>query len=221
MRRRELTRKATKHEHAALTLAAKAGIAVVETRPIPFARGVALAIKRFDRSEGRRWHALSANVALKAAGVELSYPNLAQLLRRRGDVDTHRAQMHQLFRRMVFNILIDNTDDHEKNHVLLVSQAQQYALAPAFDVLPMGQSLGYQAMTVGAQGAESSIENALSAAGQYWLTPQAAKAEVSRVVEVVNAWREHFMAAGVPAASVEELAQHIDRPFLLRQRLGQ
>ncbi len=208
-------------EHASLTLAAKAGIAVVETRPIPFARGVALAIKRFDRSEGRRWHALSANVALKAAGVELSYPNLAQLLRRRGDVDTHRAQMHELFRRMVFNILIDNTDDHEKNHVLLVSQAQQYALAPAFDVLPMGQSLGYQAMTVGTQGAESSIENALSAAGQYWLTPQAAKAEVNRVVEVVNAWREHFLAADVPAASVEELAQHIDRPFLLRQRLGQ
>ena len=126
-------------------------------------------------------------MALKAAGVELSYPNLAQLLRRRGDVDTHRAQMHELFRRMVFNILIDNTDDHEKNHVLLVSQAQQYALAPAFDVLPMGQSLGYQAMTVGTQGAESSIENALSAAGQYWLTPQAAKAEVNRVVEVVNA----------------------------------
>ncbi len=80
---------------------------MVETRPIPFARGVALAIKRFDRSEGRRWHALSANVALKAAGVELSYPNLAQLLRRRGDVETHRAQMHELFRRMVFNILFD------------------------------------------------------------------------------------------------------------------
>lgn len=51
--------------------------------------------------------------------------------------------------------------------------------------------------------------------------PQAAKAEVNRVVDVVNAWREHFLAAGVPAASVEELAQHIDRPFLLRQRLGQ
>lgn len=208
-------------EHASLTLAAKAGITVVETRPIPFARGVALAIKRFDRTPGQRLHALSANVALRAAGVELSYPNLAQLLRRRGDVETHRAQMHELFRRLVFNILIDNTDDHEKNHVLLVSPAQQYALAPAFDVLPMAQSLGYQAMAVGAQGAESSIENALSAAGQYWLTPQAAKAEIHRVAEVVNGWREHFLAAGVPSSSIEELAQHIDRPFLLQQRSGQ
>lgn len=75
-------------------------------------------------------------------------------------------------------------------------------------------------MTVGAHGAESSLENALSAAGQFGLTPQAANAEIQRVVEVVNAWREHFLAAGVPPASVEELAQHIDRPFLLRQRRG-
>lgn len=71
--------------------------------------------------------ALSAH----AAAVELSYPNLAQLLRRRGDVEIHRSQMHELFRRLVFNILIDNTDDHEKTHVLLISQTQQYVLAPA------------------------------------------------------------------------------------------
>jgi len=92
-----------------------------------FARGVALAIRRFDRAQGRRLPALSAH----AAAVELSYPNLAQLLRRRGDVEIHRSQMHELFRRLVFNILIDNTDDHEKTHVLLISQTQQYVLAPA------------------------------------------------------------------------------------------
>lgn len=129
--------------------------------------------------------------------------------------------MHALFRRLVFNILIDNTDDHEKNHVLLVGQTQQYVLAPAFDVLPMAHSLGYQATAVGERGAESSIENALSAAGQYWLTPAAAMAEAHRVAAVVDAWREHFLAAGVPASSVEELGQHIDRPLLLRQRSGQ
>ena len=72
--------------------------------------------------------------------------------------------MREFFRRLVFNILIDNTDDHEKNHVLLVTANQHYALAPAFDVLPIGQSLGYQALVVGNQGAESSIENALGKA---------------------------------------------------------
>lgn len=46
-----------------------------------------------------------------AIAAALASPELAQLPRRRGDVATHRAQMHELFRRMVFNILIDNTDD--------------------------------------------------------------------------------------------------------------
>ena len=205
-------------EHAAMTLAASAGITVAETRTIPFAKGVALAVRRFDRAAGRRLHALSANVALKAAGVEISYPNLALLLRRRGSTDIHRAQMRELFRRLVFNILIDNTDDHEKNHVVLVREDQQYLLAPAFDVLPTGQALGYQAMTVGLQGAVSTIENALSAATQYWLTQRDGLAEARQVARVVEGWRPHFAAQGVPEATLEELAQHIDRPFLQDQR---
>ncbi|MBD5801474.1 putative DNA-binding transcriptional regulator [Azoarcus sp. Aa7] len=205
-------------EHAAMTLAAKAGVTVAETRPVSFGNGVAVAIRRFDREAGRRLHALSANVALKAAGVELSYPNLALLLRRRGATDINRTQMHELFRRLVFNILIDNTDDHEKNHVLLVRADHQYVLAPAFDVLPIGQSLGYQAMVVGTRGAESSVENALTAAAQYWLTPQGALAEARRVARAVDAWRAHFAAEGVSDAVIDELVLHIDRPFLLEQR---
>ena len=67
------------------------------------------------------------------------------------------AHMRELFRRMVFNILIDNTDDHEKNHALLVTDAQQYELSPAYDVLPSGQALGFQQMRVGEQEADSTL----------------------------------------------------------------
>ena len=205
-------------EHAAMTLAAKAGITVAETRPIRLNNAVAVAVRRFDRAPDQRHHALSANVALRAAGVEASYPNLALLLRRRGDSGLHRAQMHELFRRLIFNILIDNTDDHEKNHALLAGENQQYTLSPAFDVLPIAQSLGYQAMVVGEHGAESTLANALTAAAHYWLNPDAARAEVCRVVEVVKGWRAHFVAAGVPDPVIDELARHINRPFLLHQR---
>lgn len=144
-------------EHAAMTLASRAGIRSATTMPIRLVDGHAVAIKRFDRQRGRRLHALSANVALKAAAERLGYPELAQLLRRRGVVagGVNAAQMRELFRRMVFNILIDNTDDHEKNHVLLVDDAQQYELSPAFDVLPSGQALGYQQMRVGTREADS------------------------------------------------------------------
>lgn len=208
-------------EHAAMTLAHKAGIAVAQTRPISMASGAAVAVKRFDRTaNGSRLHALSANVALKAAGVELSYPNLAQLLRRKGATDgnLHRRQMHELFRRLVFNILIDNTDDHEKNHVLLVDDAQHYVLAPAFDVLPTAQSLGYQAMRVGERGAESSVDNALSRSQDYWLSRPDAVAAARGVAQAVDGWRPHFAEAGLSANEIEELGRHLDRPWLREQR---
>ena len=86
--------------------------------------------------------------------------------------------MRELFRRMAFNILIDNTDDHEKNHALLVNDAAEYELSPAYDVLPSGQALGYQQLRVGENGADSTLDNALTMCRQFGLEPTAARREV-------------------------------------------
>jgi serine/threonine-protein kinase HipA len=207
-------------EHATMTLAARADIRVAPTRAIRLTHGHALAVRRFDRERGQRLHALSANVALKAAGETLGYPELAQLLRRRGSVegDRNTIQMRELFRRMVFNILIDNTDDHEKNHALLVTDAQSYELSPAYDVVPSAQGLGYQQLRVGVDAGDSSLDNALSMSAQFGLKRAAAQAELRSVAAVVAAWREHFASLGVSASDIELLGEHIDRPFLREQR---
>jgi serine/threonine-protein kinase HipA len=207
-------------EHASMTLSNAAGIRAAETSAIRLVDGHAVAIKRFDRLGKRRVHALSANVALKAAGEELGYPELAQLLRRRGVVErgVNLQQMHELFRRMVFNILLDNTDDHEKNHVLLVDDAQSYQLAPAFDVLPAGQALGYQQMRVGVDHADSTLANAMSMCTSFGLKRDAAAREVRRVIAVVERWQKHFRSCGVTARDIELLAEQIDRAFLASQR---
>ena len=207
-------------EHATMTLAERAEIVVARTLPIRLMDGHAVAIQRFDRAGGRRRHALSANVALKAAGEALGYPELAQLLRRRGVVagDRNAQQMRELFRRMVFNILIDNTDDHEKNHALLVDDAVNYELSPAYDVLPSGQALGYQQMRVGQDEADSTLSNALSMCSQFGLKRAAAQEEVRKVAGVVAGWRRHFSDAGVTGGDLELLAEQIDRPFLREQR---
>jgi serine/threonine-protein kinase HipA len=213
-------------EHACMTLAARADIRVAPTRPIRLVDGHAVAVLRFDRqgdgAGARRIHAQSAHVALRAEGSPLGYPELAQLLRRRSPVQQgiDRAQMRELFRRMVFNILIDNTDDHEKNHVLLMDDAQHLVLAPAFDVLPAGQGLGYQQMRVGRDGADSTIENACSEAPLFGLSADEARAEASRVARVCGEWKSHFEHSGVGSADIEYLAQFIDRDFLLAQRSG-
>jgi len=211
-------------EHASMTLAARADIRCAPTRPIRMVDGHAVAVLRFDRqgsgASARRLHAQSAHVALRGEGSPMGYPELAQLLRRRAPVQQGmaKAQMRELFRRMVFNILMDNTDDHEKNHVLLMDDAQHLVLAPAFDVLPAGQGLGTQQMRVGRDGADSTIENACSEAALFGLSAGEARAEAARVADVCDQWKSHFERAGVGSVDVEYLSQFIDRDFLLAQR---
>lgn len=210
-------------EHACMTLAAHAGIDVCETRPISYQHGStirhAVAVRRFDRMAHQRLHAVSAHVALRAAGVDYGYPELALLLRRRGDAAHIRANGEQVFRRMVFNIVMDNTDDHEKNHALLYVN-NVYVLAPAFDVLPTAQGLGYQSIRVGQVGAASTLDNAISEHKSFSMTLVRAKELVSEVVRVAHAWQVHFAKAGVSAQDVAVLAQAIDRPFLQSQRMA-
>ncbi|MBH1988725.1 MAG: HipA domain-containing protein [Myxococcaceae bacterium] len=201
-------------EHASMTLAEQAKIRIAETRAIPTHLGHVLAIKRFDRYKEQRLHVLSAHVALRAAGETYGYPELALLLRRKGEA----ADIQELFRRMVFNILMDNTDDHEKNHALLVRKSGQYSLSPAYDVLPSGQALGFQQMRVGQDGADSTIDNALSEAQFFGLTRSEAVSEVKRVVRVVNTWKEHFKNVGVSGRDIEQTAEQVERPFLIEQR---
>ncbi len=205
-------------EHAAMTLAAKAGIDVCETMPVKLHDGHAVAVRRFDRLGMLRVHALSAQVALRAAGQAYGYPELALLLRRRGEADDIAQQGEQLFRRMVFNILIDNTDDHEKNHALIVNAAQRYRLSPAFDVLPAGQAMGYQQMRVGRDAADSTIDNALSEHRAFALTLAQAQEVAAEVARVVSGWRTHFRNRGVAKGDLQLLSEQIDRPFLREQR---
>ena len=207
-------------EHATMTLAGTAKINAAQTRAVRLTDGHAVAIRRFDRKAGQRLHSLTAHVALRAAAVPYGYPELAQLLRRRGviDRDAYVSDMRELFRRMVFNILIDNTDDHEKNHALLMTDAQQYALAPAYDVLPSGQALGFQQMRVGAAEADSTIDNALSMSRMFGLDANQAVKEVRAVARVVDKWQAHFKSERVSRHDIDLYAQQIDRPFLKDQR---
>ena len=217
-------------EHATMTLAERAGIVVAETRVIHLVGENAIAVQRFDRHQGVRIHSICAGTAIRAATAsgrepEMGYPELARILRRVGIAqdDINQRDARELFRRMVFNILMDNTDDHEKNHALLVVSPQEYGrlkLAPAYDVLPTNSGQGYQEFICGAQGRDSTLDNAMSQCQAFGLTPEKAAAEVATVIDVVNTWQEHFARAGVTERDIESLAERIDGEELLAQRTG-
>jgi serine/threonine-protein kinase HipA len=207
-------------EHATMTLAAKARINVAQTRRLALRGEHAVAIKRFDRIGSQRLHCISAGTALRALTIpgqvpDFSYPNLAQLLRRNGVTqgNQHNSEMREVFRRMVFNILIDNTDDHEKNHALLLSTTNQHGnmrLAPAYDVLPTNSGQGRQEFGVGKDGHDSTIKNAFSQHTLFGLSANDANIEIDNVILCVKGWREHFLECGVSTADVESLEQWID-----------
>ena len=215
-------------EHASMTLASLAGIKVAETRVVALVGENALAVRRFDRTGAMRIHCISAGTALRAESVagqapELGYPSLAQLLRRTGVADDglNLLDMQELFRRMVFNILIDNTDDHEKNHALLVvapARQGKYRLAPAYDVLTTNSGQGTQEFVVGIDQRDSTLSNAMSQCELFGYSPAQAAAEVERVIQVIDGWRTHFAACGVSAADLASLAERIDGDTLLGQR---
>lgn len=217
-------------EHATMTLAERAGITVAKTQVIHLAGANAVLIRRFDRERSRRIHSISAGTAIRAATAsgaepEMGYPELARILRRIGITrdDINQRDARELFRRMVFNILVDNTDDHEKNHSLLVMspfENSRLKLAPAYDILPTNSGQGYQEFICGAQGRDSTLENAMSQCEAFGLLPEEAAAEVVAVIDIVNRWQEHFVQAGVTERDIESLAERIDGEELLTQRTG-
>ena len=216
-------------EHATMKLAAMAGINIATTSALPLPtryshskRRHALTIQRFDRLKidtlNLRLHCISAKTALAAAGLAESYGALATVLLRLARPDRQRDLREELFKRMVFNILMDNTDDHERNHCLRLGFDGYYDLAPAFDVVPTLQNMGYQSMVVGRHGAQSTLDNALTALSEFGLKRTRAIELVQTVARAIDQWSAHFLNLGVCAADMEQLSASVDRDALRLQR---
>lgn len=215
-------------EHATMTLAHKAGLHVAQTRPIRLKGEHAIAIKRFDRQNGMRIHSISACTLLRSEvpqGMEpeFGYPQLARALRRSADPRTLASQLHELFRRMIFNILIANTDDHEKNHALLCrihGRTMTLSLSPGFDIVTTGSGALEHQFMISDVSREPSLAQAMSVANDFDLSPLKAANEVAKIIAVVNEWQAHFHSLGVCKRDVAEIAAFINAPDLLTQRLS-
>ncbi|XQU71616.1 Hipa protein [Cupriavidus sp. H18C1] len=207
-------------EHASLRLAADCGIHVPESRLLRLDRFSVLLVARFDRQhDGSRVHFASARTMLMAEGIaepEMSYADIAEVARRFSPTPVDDSR--QVFRRMVFNILIENTDDHAKNHAFLHSAGQAMRLAPAYDLQPQLQGLHYHQLVIGDQGSEPSLANALSQASRFMLSEQEAHAEVERLIDRVAKWRTVFEQSGVRPHDIEACAPYMMRDTRLPAR---
>jgi len=205
-------------EYATMTLAGKCGIRIPALRLQSVGETSVLLVRRFDREkhqEGWVRKGFLSSLSLlqwdEADRLRWDYGAIANVMRRHTPVH----DLQELFRRMVFNILVRNTDDHPRNHGFLFD-ASGVALSPAYDIVPSLTHPGVGtvfslAMSVGARGREASLKNALSRARRFGLSGEEAGTVVEQLQETVRGWRDHFAAVGCPDIEIRALEPSLAR----------
>ena len=204
---RQDTRDVGAWEAVAHRLAARAGIVVPETRTLrlPGSPHTTFVARRFDRTPrgGRLAFASAMTLTQRRDGEEgASYLELVDVLQTRGAAT--RADCEQLFRRVLFSILVHNTDDHLRNHGFLID-AQGVRLSPAYDLNP---SVDRRDLSLAINEFDTACDPAIAmdACGLYGLKPAVAQTILGEVRAAVGHWRQEAKRMGIPRGEQEALA---------------
>jgi serine/threonine-protein kinase HipA len=203
----------TRVEHAMLELARACGISTASSRVEQIGGKDILLVKRFDREKTGKGYTRARMISgltllradeLPEAGNRWSYVSMSEELRR--IVGAPKKDAPELYRRMVFNALISNGDDHPRNHALLAKD-HAWKLSPAYDLTPtpsVAQDKRFLAMDIGDQGNLANTTNLLSQHTRFLLEADEAKAIVSTMTDKVRAtWYDIVRAQGVTEKDAE------------------
>lgn len=181
-----------KAEFIAMRLASLCGLNVAPVSMVKSGQKDVLLVERFDRDHTpggwtRRLmvSALTMFELNEMMARYASYQEFAQLIRHR--FTAPRESLHELFGRIVFNILCGNTDDHARNHAAFWD-GRQLTLTPAYDICPQGRTGGEasQAMRINGPSQLSRISNCLAVADHFQLTSAQATAKVMHQISVIG-----------------------------------
>ncbi len=203
-------------EHTMLMLARECGLQTSDSKVITIGKHNALLVKRFDREQTktgyRRGRMLSALTLLRADDdyqnrERWSYVLLVEELRRISSQP--RTDAPELFRRMCFNALISNIDDHPRNHAV-VAMGKEWRLSPAYDLTPSTPiSIEHRDLELecGDMGRYAHAENLLSQSARFLLEPDMAKYIIDEIEKTVaNRWYEIARREGVTEKDCEKIS---------------
>ena len=190
-------------EGVAHTLAQRAGVQVPEARTLRLGGEFhTFCVRRFDRAGGRRrFYASAMTLLRKPASEGASYLELAQFLRQRGDARHVKADLEQLFRRVVFNVAIGNRDDHLRNHGFLLGD-EGWRPSPAFDLNPSIDKAEH-VLNIDDLDPRPSLATALSTASFYGLDAARASTVADEILAALAPWRTLAREAGIANADIE------------------
>jgi serine/threonine-protein kinase HipA len=202
-------------EAVALALAQKAGISVPVARVETVANKPVLLLRRFDRDGKRRIPFLSAMSMLGARDNEThSYLEIVDALRQHGAAP--KADMEALWRRIVFNILISNTDDHLRNHGFLYDGGDGWRLSPAYDLNPVPTDIRPRVLstTINEDDGTASMALAMSVANYFELDAAKARGIAKQVAQAVSKWRAEAARHGFTKREIDRVASAFDHQDL-------
>ncbi len=203
------TRNVTRAEVLALHLAQRAGIDAAVARIVMVNDAPVAVIRRFDRTtDFARIHYMSAASMLQAArGEERAYTEVADVIRAKCTHPNDDAQ--QLWRRLVFNLLITNVDDHLQNMGFLYAGQGKWRLAPAFDINPFPDKDRESKTWLSEDaGPITSLNMLMERANYFGLQPAGALKVLAEVHAAVRAWRAVALTpvVGLLANELEDFA---------------
>jgi len=192
-------------EYAYALMAKDAGIDMAETRLLETRKGARLfATKRFDRTDLGRLHMHTIGGLINADHriPSLDYRDIikATLMMTRD-----QAEVLRMFRRMIFNVLAYNRDDHAKNHAFLMDGSGTWKLSPAYDLTFSTGPGGEHSTTVAGQGRSPTEKDILDIAKEASIDGRTAKGEIDRVRSAIDNWRIHAAGAGLSHQRAAEL----------------
>lgn len=197
-------------EYIAMTLATEVGLDVPPVHLEKVLNQDIYLIERFDRIPDEQGYrrvpfisGLTIIGAHESESPQQSYRRLAEQLRVLGSNPVKDAK--ELWRRMVFNILCNNTDDHLRNHGFLWD-GKGWRLSPLYDVMPFSETglERYLAIGVGKDGRRATVNNALSDVASFGLdTPEAIAIAVSMQKTVKARWETLFRQHKFTAVEIE------------------
>ena len=196
-----------KGEYAAMELARRAGLDVAPVELVSVLGKDVLLVGRFDRppETGRRRGLVSAltmfGLPEESRPEDWSYAELAQIVRRR--FTEPQRTLRELFSRIVFNVLVGNTDDHPRNHAAFWD-GEMLTLTPAYDICPQPRSGGEaaQLMAIAPSGWQmSQVAGCVKAAAAYQLSTAEAREIVDdQIATIESRWDEVCDKAGMTSA---------------------
>ena len=204
-----------KWEAVALALANRAGIVVPVGRVETVADKPVLLLRRFDRHGTRRLPFLSAMSMLGSRDNESrSYLEIVDALRQHGAAP--KEDMHALWRRLVFNILISNTDDHLRNHGFLYDGPNGWRLSPAYDLNPVPIDIKPRilATAINEDDNTASLVLAMAVAGYFELDADTARDIAAQVGNAVSGWRAEATRHGLTKAEIDRMASAFEHSDL-------